>query len=124
MEKDLTGIGTERSLCCGEGLGIIQAPKMRKANNLGPLNPNFLSVMMILQSGSSKIFPWTVVSSRPHIKSIYFEGRIHTHTRTHAHTHRIMYAHMRMYIHTHRGVINQVSVEKSPDLYHLPISIV
>ena len=87
MEKDLTGIGTERSLCCGEGLGIIQAPKMRKANNLGPLNPNFLSVMMILQSGSSKIFPWTVVSSRPHIKSIYFEGRIHTHTHAHTRTH-------------------------------------
>lgn len=90
-------------------------PKKRKAKNLGPLNPNFVNIMMILQSGSSKVFPWTVVSSRPHIKSISFEG---------GYTHRIMYMHMHAYVHTHRGLINQVSGVKSPDLYHLPISIV
>ena len=99
MEENLTGISTERLLCCGEGLGIVQGLKMRKAKNLGPLNPNFLSTMMILQSGSSKIFPWTVVSSQPHIKSIYFEERIHTHTQNHVCAH--------AYIHTYTQRVNK-----------------
>ena len=103
MQEDLTGIGTERSLCCGEGLGIVQGPKMRKAKNLGPLNPNFLSTMMILQSGSSKIFPWTVVSSQPHIEYLFWGEDTHTHT----HTHRIMYTHMHTYKHTHTQRVNK-----------------